>query len=323
MPAFDSAHLLELLRGHTRIPAVPGFEDEDCLRDLTAVLHGYILPLVKSEWQEHWLAAESATTNLVLVSGQAEYELPRRTVAGSVRTALLVSSSPANKVPLEFAEIDKVERWGQATGIPQYYAVRSNRVVLYPTPTATVAGQYTLRLPMLVRPARLALVDDCAEITATGESGAGTDITIAGIVSGVTDVLLLDVVRGQEPFENVVLEVQTQWSDFTTATLVGVAPGTVQVGDYLCPVGEAPFPQCPVELLDLLALRTTIEQLAGGGDTDVAGAKAASLKERRSDAGTTVQPRTGDPRHQLNGMAKWRFGNGTMSRLTNRGGFGL
>lgn len=320
MPDFDNNYLLELLRSHTRIPAVPGFEDADCLRDLTSALHGYILPMVKAEWQEHWLAAESATTVLSLVDGQAEYQLPRRMVAGSIRTAVLVSSDGRNRIPMDFMEVDRMERNGRSVGSPQWYSFRSNRMVLYPIPQNM--GGYTLRIPALIRPARLVLPDACAEVLTVTPSGGGADVTISAPVSGISGVASLDVVRGQEPFETVVLEAGATWGGGTTATLITDSTN-LQAGDWLCVPGTSPFPQCPVELQDLLALRVAVEQLAGGGDVDIATAKGASLEERRADGRVNVKPRTGDPRHQQNGMAKWRFGNGAFNKLTNRGGIGF
>lgn len=308
MPEFDNAYLLELLRGHTHIPAVPGFDDDACLRELTSALHGYVLPMLKAEGQEHYLSAETATYTTPLVEGEAEYELPRRCVAGGIRTALLVSQSGKVRTPLDFLEVDALERAPPANAIPSRYSVRSGRIVLYPTPRG-VTG-YTLRLPMLVRPARLVLPAACGEIVSVVDLGGAADVTIAASVSGVSSELSLDAVRAREPFENLLLEATVSAWDgpLTTATIEGSGAAKLQVGDFLCPPGASPFPQCPVEVLDLLARRTAIEQLASDGNLDVAAAKAASLQEGRKDARLTVKPRSGDPRPQRNGLDKWRSG---------------
>jgi hypothetical protein len=309
MPAYDNNHLLDLLRSHTRIPAVPGFEDADCLRDLTAQLHSYILPQVKAEGQEHYLSAESATYSTALVEGGAEYELPGRCVAGGIRTALLVSQGGRVRTPLHFIEVDALERLPPANAVPSRYAVRSNRLVLYPTPR-NVSG-YTLRLPMLVRPARLVLPSECGAAVTVVDGVGGAEVTLATPVSGLSDELFVDVVRAREPFENLLLEAAATWDGpGTTATLTGLSASVLRPGDYLCPVGTSPFAQCPVEMLELLARRTAVEQLAGHGDMDVASAKAASLQEGRKDARTNIKPRSGDPRPQRNGMDKWGGGGG-------------
>lgn len=309
MPAYDNNHLLELLRSHTRIPAVPGFEDPDCLRDLTAQLHSWVLPQVKAEGQEHYLSAESATYTTPLVEGEAEYELPRRCVAGGIRTALMVSQGGRVRTPLHFMEVDELERLPPANAIPSRYAVRSARLVLYPTPKG-VSG-HTLRLPMLVRPARLVPVADGAEVLSVVDNGGFAQVTIAAPVAGISDAAFVDAQRAREPFESIILEAQAVWDGpGTTATLIGVLPSAIRPGDFLCPQGGSVFPQCPVEMLELLARRTAVEQLAGGGDVDVAAAKAASLQEGRKDARTNIKPRSGDPRPQRNGMGKWGGGGG-------------
>jgi hypothetical protein len=309
MPDYDNNYLLEVLRSHTRIPSVLGFDDASCLRDLTGTLHGYILPMVKAEWQENWVAAETATTHIPLVDGQAEYELPRRAVAGSVRTAVLLSQDGRVRTPLHFMEIDELERLPPSSSTPSRYALRSNRIVLYPTPGA-VSG-HVLRLPMLIRPARLVSPSACAVVTAVGGSGPAGDeyiVTVASPPMSLTALTTLDVVRGREPFENVQLERAGAWAGSDLAFTIDFEDLKIQVGDYICPPGTSPFPQCPVELIDLLARRTAVEQLAGSGDTDVAGAKAAPLGEGRRDAVVTVRPRSGDPRPLRNGLDKWGGG---------------
>lgn len=309
MPDYDNNYLLQLLRGHTHIPAVKGFEDSDCLRELTSQLHSYVLPQLKAEGQEHYLSADTATHTTALVEAQAEYELPRRCVAGGIRTALLVSQAGRARTPLHFLEADELERLKPTDGIPSRYAVRSNRLVLYPTPRA-VTG-YTLRLPMLVRPARLVLPSACAAAVTVVEGGGGAQVTISGSVSGLSGGAYLDVVRAREPFENLLLEAPVTWNGpGTMATLTGLSPTVLQVGDFLCPTGTSPFAQCPVEMLELLARRTAVEQLAGDGDLDVATAKVASLQEGRKDARTNIKPRSGDPRPQRNGFGKWGGGGG-------------
>lgn len=311
MPDYDNNYLLEVLRSHTRIPAVLGLDDTACLRDLTGTLHGYILPMVKAEWQENWVAADSATTLIPLVEGQAEYELPRRAVGSSLRTAVLLSQSGRVRTPLHFMELDELERLPPSNSTPSRYALRSNRIVLYPTPT-NVSG-HVLRLPMLIRPARLVAPSACAVVTAVagyGESGDEYLVTVSAPPNSLTALSTLDVVRGREPFENVQLERVGAWAGPDFGFVVDFEDLKVQVGDYLCPPGTSPFPQCPVELIDLLAKRTAVEQLASIGDTDVASAKAAPLGESRRDATTTVRPRSGDPRPQRNGMDKWGGGGG-------------
>lgn len=308
MPDYDTSHLLSLLRQHTSIPSAPGFDDEDCLRLLTAGLHGYVLAIVKADYQDHWLSADSVTTQLPLVDGQREYALPRRAVASSVRKAVLLD--PQGKPhALRLAELDAAEERQEAPGQPRWYVPTAARFRLYPTPGPAMAG-WSLRLSLLVRPARLVAPEDCAEVLTVTTVSGGEEVTIAAPVTGVTAVASLDVVRAQEPYEAVLLEATSAWAGDNVTVVLTVAAGTVQPGDYLCPAGVSPFAQCPVELLDLLAARTSVEQLASLGDASVSGAKAASLQERRKDAHTLVTPRTGEPRTRPNGMNKWRSGRG-------------
>lgn len=303
MPDYDSSHLLDLLRQHTAIPACPGYDDEDSLRLLTATLHGYILPLVKSQGQDFWVSAESSTALLPLVEGQTQYTLPSRGVASSIRKAVLAGPA-GQRSPLRLMEIDRAEeRSTTATGTPHSYSIRGGRIVLYPAPRG-LAG-WSLRLLLVIRPSRLVLLEECAEVA----SVAGNVISFADPAPAELQAALrVDVVRSSPPFETVAIEAEATWTTPSTVELSSLAAGDVLPGDYVCLPGASPFPQCPVELLDLLAVRVAAEQLAAIADTAVASAKAASLQERRADAAKTVTPRTGEARTRPNGMRKWRGG---------------
>lgn len=74
MANFDTSWLLELIRQHTAIPAVPGFTDEDCLRLATAELHG-LLPRSKRARQKTARSSEDATYTVALQKGRAAYSL--------------------------------------------------------------------------------------------------------------------------------------------------------------------------------------------------------------------------------------------------------
>lgn len=315
MPAYDTSHLLELLRGHTHIPSAPGYTDADCLRALTATLHGYVLPIVKADYQDHWLAADSATSEIALVAAQREYAIPRRAVATSIRKAVLLDTHGKPHV-LRLAELDAAEERNEDPGQPRWYVPTAGRIRLYPTPSAGMAG-WTLRLSMLVRPARLVPTTDCGLVTVATDNGSGSySITLSGAAAGaLVGATSVDVVRAVEPYEAVSLEVASTVLG-AAVTLTGVPEDGVAVGDYVCPAGASPFAQCPVELLDMLAVRTAVEQLASIGDASVATAKAASMQERRKDAHSLVIPRTGEPRTRPNGMNKWRGGR------SGRGGHG-
>lgn len=314
MPDFDTIHLLKLLRSHTQMPAVPGFADADCLRALTAKLHSYILPLVKAEWQEHWLSSEGTTQVVPLVSGQAEYVLSPRGVGAGVRKAVLVGPNGARRA-LRLYEVDKQEERTElqsATQFPLGYVVRTGRLCLYPTPQS-VAGWY-LRMAMMVRPAQLCLPAACDAIdtqTDVTSTTATYSLQSSHLLPGGDGGLLVDIVRGTAPFEALAIGVQATFTNAgatVTLPIAAIPPEGLSSTDYLCPAGFAPFAQCPVELYELLATRTAAEMLVGSGDTAVAEAKAASLGEQRKDAVTLATPRTGEARLQGNGMNKWRGG---------------
>lgn len=304
-PPYDTTHLMELLRHHTRAPATLGLDDEGCLRDLTAILHGYVLPLVKAEWQGHWASIDSATALLPLVNGQAEYSIPSRAVASSIQKATLVGPN-GQRVKLTYLETERREEWPDKEGQPAGYTVRGNRLYLYPTPTNM--QDWYLRLPMLVRPAALVLPEACALVSSVGAAVDGVvqlTFSPAVVPEDIENTSIFDMVRGTEPYETVLLEFGAVFINDQALEVPEATAASIQPGDWLCLPGTSPFPQCPVELLNVLAQRVAMEQLASIGDGDIAAAKASSLGEQRSDARALVKPRTGEPRLRRNGMAKW------------------
>lgn len=317
MADFDTNHLLALLRQHTAFPAVQGWDDANCLRLLTSVLHGYMLPLIKAEWQEHYLSSEATTYTVALQQGKREYMLPAYCVGASIRKAVLTGPNNARR-PLRLFEVDKQEEWNtNRADLPEGYTLRGGRLYLHPSPNSVAAAGWSLRMQVLVRPARMVLPSVCAQITSAG--GGFYTIPTPELGVSVLDTTV-DVVRGSPPFETLALSVLTATNSsgggLTTFEISGSSTDIAE-GDWLCPPGTAPFAQMPVEMLEALAVRAAVEQLATSGDTPVAEAKAATLQEQRKDAQTLATPRTGEARLQGNGMDKFRapgYGYGTMGR---------
>lgn len=315
MAEFDTTHLLALLRQHTGLPAVQGWDDTNSLRLLTSTLHGYILPILKAEWQEHNLSNEATTWTVALVEGRREYALPARAVAASIRKAVLVGPEGARR-PLRLFEVDQQEEWNTSRAdIPEGYALRGGRLYLHPAPSAAAASGWSLRAQVVVRPAQLCLPSAC-DLVNEVLSSTSTTLTYGLQTHHLTTTngpLVVDVVRGTPPFEAIAVGVTGTFSENGDAVTFNRSAlpseglvGDASTGDWVCPVGYAPFAQVPVEMLEALAVRTALEQLASVGDTTVAQAKAATMQEQRKDATTLITPRTGEPRLQGNGMRKFR-----------------
>jgi hypothetical protein len=161
---------------------------------------------------------------------------------------------------------------------------------------------------MLIRPARLVLIEECGRIVGKSAPAGGlVTLSVVPVPSqDIQNATLFDVVRGTEPYETCLLEVE---GDFTSPSACQVAEADaagLREGDYLCLPGTSPFPQCPVELLNILAVRVAVEQLGSIGDSEIAAAKAATLPEQRNDMTNLVKPRTGERRLRGNGMDKWQ-----------------
>jgi hypothetical protein len=213
---------------------------------------------------------------VAVTPGVSTYRMPTRSAGGTLRDVVWLDAA-GNPWPLTQISSDQVLTVGAVSqqGTPGYYYLRNYDVVLVPVPN--VAG--TLSMPYYARPNRLVLPDTesmlVASATYTGTGPYTLTLEVPEPPAGMGTLFSYtpyDVVAGEPGFATLLGAVVGVLSDNDPApwtfTLTGLASQlpTVAAGDYLCLAGQAPVPQCPVELFGLLAVRGARRALKAVGD---------------------------------------------------------
>lgn len=312
MPLGDTTALLQSIRRHTGIPDThPSFTDTYVLADATEELHSYLLPLGLAQGQELW-AGPTGRVRLPVESGVAAYTIPSRAVGAKLRAARLLDSQ-GNPVHLNYYGREEVARQRDSGDMPHGLVLEGGTLRLFPTPR-NLAG-YVLEVDFYVRPAELVTTPYAAYVATTPTP---TTYTVVQVVrtpenAGLLAVgQLVDVVAGTPPFDTRVLEALVIDADDVGSgrwNLILDTTAEVFPGDWVCPAGQSPVVQAPLEWHPLLALKVASRQASSLGDYDAARQKGGEGGQKERQAATLVRPRREDVTRKVrNGMDKWRGG---------------
>ena len=232
----------------------------------------------------------AVTASLVPVtSGVAAYRLPARAWAGGLRAVTLVQTATGDAVPLDYVDNADIEIYACGSWQRPVYTLEGDSIVLLPTPTDSA---YSLRVRYVRRPSRMALVADCALITAVTSSTitatyptAWTDATIADVVRGTYHATPLEDDVGLEvtPTATIARDSGT-WA--TTGALA------IEAGDYVCLAGYTCVPQVPEVALGWLTELTARDVCVALGDTEGAGARAQLASAAAKDVEQSIAERS-------------------------------
>lgn len=238
-----------------------GYADSDILAHADAEMASYMVPLVMSLTEEFY----TASTDVALVSGQAAYRVPNRSIGGKLRDVQLIQGNQL----LSLARIEPEELGVYSTlsaGTPSGFYLDAGCVNLVPTP----GSGGTIRLRYYARPGALTVTAaNFTQISSIGSSSAtAMSITMAAATAGLTG--FVDVISSQSPYEPLLLSgtvasnvgTALSLSSLNTAQLYSFsAVGNFQTGGtgrgaYIAREGESPIVQLPDELFSLLTWRT-------------------------------------------------------------------
>lgn len=310
MSEWDTTALLSDIKERGSLPDNDlRFTNALILSAATKELREGIAPLLSGSRSEHLVYPYSQA----VVSGTAAYRMPPRAVGGSLRDVAFIDSSN-RAVRLYQLSADQIEQIGRTdnTGTPYAYWMQGYKVVLVGVPNVTG----TLSTPYYARPNTL--VATSAAVACTSASVVGTAWTLAylgtppsGLDTG--GIISVDVVRATPGFETLaenvsclvtVLGVGQYQYEFTSEAT------DIAAGDFICLPGQAPVPQCPVELFGLLASRTARRLLKAVGD-DRWQALEADVAELEDKAKAWLAPRVAGDTQQAGGDA----GNGLIAGM--------
>lgn len=281
--SYTTNDLLVSVRNRGSIPSTTNDNNvnsnQNLLNIATEQLHTKLYPLLQSTREEFYVAPPK---DYAITANQAEYEIPSRASGLVCRDVLLIKGNQIISLPLKEREYIKTSDTGDVEG----FYFRHNKVVLYKTPSTT---QNTLRLIYYLRPSRLAVTTDCAQI-ASIDTGANT-VTVSSIPSTWAANTEVDFVEATSPYAPLEID-QTITNVASTTITFSSLPDNLAVGDWLAPAGYTPIPQVPFEMLPILAQLTVVKTLEAMGDREGAKHAYTDLQTDLENMMKLIQPRS-------------------------------
>jgi hypothetical protein len=206
--------------------------------------------------------------------------IPYRTVGGRIHKVQFVDGSTI----LSAARIEPSDMTNTIAPPTNAYAfyVQGNDLVTLPIATVPVRIWYFLR------PSSLTPIANCAQVTAI----TSTTVTVSSTPSTFGANFLVDFVQDQPPFGLLSYDqalVSAAGNVLTFAS--GVIPSNLSVGDWICPAGQSPIAQIPLEFLPVLTQRITVKVLEIQGHMQRLQAAQAKLKEIEAAVLGIIDPR--------------------------------
>lgn len=273
--AFTTAELITDIKQRAMIPTdQTTFTASDLLRFATDELRLTLLPLLLSEREEFYLTEAGATQ--ALVAGTAACQMPARAVGQMLRDAYIVDANGniSNLTRIEYDERPDFDV--TATGVPQHFYLRNNKIVLLPIPSS---ADYSLCTPYYIRPSKLIETTAAAQITAV----TSTTITVSSLPTTITTSTTVDFIRNTGGFECISIDETPTIIASTTLTFAAVPTGTA-IGDWIALSGESPIPQLPAELHPLLSERTARKVMKAIGDANGVKLSEETIREMTEGA---------------------------------------
>lgn len=226
------------------------FSNQDYLNILNDEILNTIVPIINKVNEEYFLTYKTYS----IVARQEAYKIPARAIASTLRDVQLVDSTGSVKSLPRLYEEDRTS----LNNGPQGYYLKSNSVLISPTPTQSIG---TLRLAYTRRPSKLVLPEACAQVT----SILGNSVTVASVPSTMTNNTLIDFIQATGHYDVLDMDVAIVGVSGTTIDFTAL-PNDLSVGDYICLAGESPVPGVPEELVPTLVQAGLTTCLTSKGD---------------------------------------------------------
>lgn len=258
-------------------------------------LFSRIVPTVMSVNEEYFVNS----TDLALVSGQDEYDIPSKAIGGKLRDIWLVDSA-GNRQNIPRYSLEEVSQSNYVSNNnTSGFYIKGNKIVLINTPTNS---SDSLRVFYFRRPNKLAGSSQGGQVTNvnTGLNQLTLTSVPASWVNGSSTLdIQTQALNFDLKYEDVVLTTKSGFT-ITIPDVTGIS-----VGDWVFSSGYAGVPMVPIEAHRLLAHAATIKTLEAMGDFDAADRAEKKYMTMKEEVMTTISPRVdGAPKKvvALNGV---------------------
>lgn len=245
------------------------FTEAEILTIASEELRSLIIPSLYSLNEEYGVYYKTITC----VNGQSEYDIPEQAYQNTIREVQLVIGDQV--YDLERTNLEKT-RVGTLTGRPCAFYLRSNRIVLHPTPTSS---DWSIKVWFQLTPPQLVPASETAVITAIDT--ALKRVSFSSIPTDWVTGDRFDMICKKAGHVHKAI-------DFTSTLVSGTdidfseLPSDLVVGDYVSITGESSLINLPYAMIPVLAQFTAgaLLEYAGQDGADKAVGKATQLLEK-------------------------------------------
>lgn len=206
-------------------------------------------------------------------------QIPYRTIGGRIHKVQFISGTLLmNATRIEPSDLTNTV--SPPTNSYAFY-IQGNDIV-------TLPAQASIRVWFFLRPSSLTPQANCGQVTAI----TSTTVDIASTPSSFVTGYNIDFVQDQPPFGLISYDqALTNVSGTTLTFAAGVIPSTLAVGDWICPAGQSPVAQIPLEFQPILKQRVTVRILEIQGHLQRLAAAQAKLRELEDAVFHIINPR--------------------------------
>lgn len=287
--------LLPTIRLLPLMPSVQAlFTDANLLTIMNFEMNSKILPMIDNQAEEYFIHIQ----DLPYSTSQTVYLMPKRALAGKLRSVTFVDSS-LNEVRIPRLRLEDIMSNVNATGLainPALWGfyLQNNKVILYLGSTNGASSSFTyLRLRYVHQPGTLVLSTACAQVV----SISGDVVTCSSLPTTYTTSQTYDFVSNSpQMFDSLGddlvctnINSGTNAMTFPTGT---VSTSTLAVGDWVCLSNQSPIPQIPYTPgFDLLLQLSAAKCLEIHGDTEGFNTAMGQAKDMKEYFISVITPR--------------------------------
>jgi hypothetical protein len=246
------------------------FSDADLLSFADEEIELKLLPSIMAVKEEFYVTL----SNIPLVAGQNNYEIPYRAIGNKIRS-IFYEQSPGNLISLAHIPVEHMNLYTSNAYPYQFsgFMLENDHIRLLPAigtgNTGTLVLRYYLRPNSIVamsRGARIRSIDRTTGVieVSNGSTGANT------VPSNITITGQIDFIKGKSTNKTYSFDIDPASVNASGGTITFATtdiPSELVVGDWICNAGETVIPQVPPELHVMLAQAVACRVLESLGDT--------------------------------------------------------
>jgi hypothetical protein len=284
---FTCAGLIEQVSRKSSIPDNQTlYTDSDLINFLNEELQNKIVPYIASIMEDYFLAEKS-----YLADGSTkEYLIPPDSIGSKIKSVSVWNDG------IQLNQQPRLDYNNLVSTVHGYY-IFNNKIIFYPKPIMS----NTIKISYYKRPNNI--TDLYYKITAISSDSVSTTLTIDVDPTALSNGTSIDIVSKNSPF---VINLNTNITSTTSATIVIPLTTLVNVGDYVSLEGSSAFPQIPQEIIPLLVQAVEVRIMESMGDYNAFQASAATYQQMAMDNMLLISNRNEYPVRKIKNVNKIR-----------------